>query len=53
MAKNKTISFRISDKQAEQLKEINFSLFHSSISETLREMIDKQYMELAEAGVIE
>lgn len=52
MTKNKTITFRVSDEQVEQLKEINFSLFEPTISDTLREMIGREYEALSKAGLI-
>lgn len=52
MTKDRTITFRVSPEQAEQLKKINFSLFDATISDTLRGMISREYLELSKAGII-
>ena len=50
--KDKTITFRVSPEEAEQLKEINFALFDSTMSDTLRGMIGREYQALLMSGVI-
>lgn len=52
MTKDRTITFRASAEQVEQLKQINFSLFEPTISDTLRKMISREYHELSKAGLI-
>lgn len=52
MTKDKTITFRLSPHEAKQLKQITFSQFDSSVSETLRRMIGQEYNALLKAGHI-
>ena len=52
MTKDKTITFRLSPLEAKQLKEISFSQFDSSVSDTLRRLIGQEYDSLLKAGHI-
>lgn len=52
MIKDKTITFRASPEEVKKLKEINFSLYDSTISDTLRGMIGREYKALSKAGLI-
>ena len=50
--KDRTLTFRVSSEDVQKLEEINFSLFDSSLSETLRKMIGREYQALSKAGII-
>ena len=49
MTKNKTMSFRLSEEDVRKLKEINTTSVDSSLSETLRRMIGREYKALLKA----
>ena len=52
MTNDKIMSFRLSQDDVKKLKEINFSSVDSSLSETLRRMIGREYQALSKAGII-
>lgn len=52
MTKNKTMSFRLSQNDVKKLKKINTTSVDSSLSETLRRMIGREYKALLKAGII-
>ena len=52
MTKDKTMSFRLSEEDVRKLKEINTTSVDSSLSETLRNMIGREYKAFSKAGLI-
>ena len=52
MIKDRTLTFRVSSEDVQKLEEINFVLFDSTISDTLRGLIGREYQALSKAGII-